>query len=106
MSGVRNEELNGLAGGLAFECCSLFQFPTFKVDTTDKPDSTSHHGLYHFVPSALLRHAAKGVPRYSSLTLSEVHYSLNVGNPLSAMTASGYFIGPQLRAECLKRTGE
>lgn len=30
----------------------------------------------------------------------------SVGDALDAMTAGGYFIGPQLRAECLGRAGE
>lgn len=30
----------------------------------------------------------------------------SVGDALAAMAAGGYFIGPQLRAECLKRAGE
>ncbi len=30
----------------------------------------------------------------------------NGGDALAAMSAGGYFIGPQLRAECLKRAGE
>ena len=30
----------------------------------------------------------------------------NVGNALSDMASGGYFIGPQLRAECLRRAGE
>jgi predicted nucleic acid-binding protein len=30
----------------------------------------------------------------------------NVRTPLDGMIAAGYFIGPQLRAECLRRAGE